>query len=173
MKIFQAINTMPPKMLKTSVKGHIMPDGSVLLMHQKNDKDAGTIEWYTLHKDVFPTVCPDMGELNERGEVEMTKPTMCTVFFGYIGLLFQATHVEWRMPRKDYGSKSVRELGTRIGKFTFRVKSSKPCDVLLMPDLIMQDVVIEYLMVEAQDYEQLKNIGRFRDTSITACYERP
>lgn len=112
--------------LKTARVGFIYPDGHAVIIHEKSNSKAGTIEWVTIHEAVT-------NSLFSEGRVIMNSASL--------PLLRMANTIDARPATQGSGSLKTDELGIVVGSVQLHLDGApRPLILSTLPGTLASDV---------------------------------
>ena len=147
--------------LQTATHGYLYADGHMVLVHEKNDDDAGKVNWVTMYENIGIKCYFDTGRL-------IIQP-------GVMPFLSQATVIEAHKADLTHGSENTKTRGIAVETIILRNGVSNSIKgmswiIAQCPGLISSDM---YCNEGHETFEEVKDLSFWSSYKIKNVYYEP
>ena len=139
--------------LKTAETAYLYEDGHLILVHKKNDKDAGELNWVTAYEHVGI-------KTHFNGRLIIDK--------GALPFVLHATKISAKAADINRGSENTRRLGLAVGSVILYNGTDYGFCISLMPYVISSD--IEYQYDTSETWNDIKDSNFWGSYTIKQAY---
>ena len=141
-----------PSEIKTCRTAYLYHDGHMVLIHEKRDKDAGSVEWATIYENIGIDVNFEPGRL-------IINPAV-------LPFLLKAKRVTVSNPSEKNGSDNTRKRGIEVETIGLYNGNDRPWFISNFPGLISSDIYFN-----TNDTDTFKpDLYHWGDTTVKATY---
>ena len=138
--------------IKTCRTAYLYHDGHMVLIHEKRDKDAGSVEWATIYENANIDTVFNPGRL-------IIKPEA-------LPFILQASRITVSEQSVSQGSDNTRKLGIAVETIGLYNGSYRPWFISNFPGVISSDVYFNTNDTDPFD----KDCRRWGDVPVKAIY---
>lgn len=113
---------------------YLYADGHLVLNYEKQDRDAGSVEWCEIHEKPYPKL-----SCSFEGRIVLHRYT-CD---GILWLLKSAVEIRLSKPSTEIGSENSKKRGLAYGSMTIRLASGADLHWSFFPDIISDGVTYQ------------------------------